>query len=390
MKLWRSLTLCVGLAVLSPWLYDIFRILKILVDNVPGNISEVTPLSSYEIRFADHMRNCEDVVLDTKSGVAIVSCSPGRDKWNTVMGHYMDPNEHGSLYLYRYADAPNEPPVLIPLDGFDAPFHPLGLTYHSESQTLAVTNHGGETATIEIFSLDLEAPRATLRQTVSDPANLPTPNSLVFLNSTHLYASNTHRTGTFTMPKTLLDHLRVWLSVIELRLAIPAGSVSLVDLQTGTATRILQIGFGNGIDLIDDGHTLAVVSTIKAAVYLYSIADNEPTRLTYLRRFTVPFFPDNLSVDAKGRILVAGHPHTKALGKMVRGNWRCHSGEPEYCSSAPSWVIEWDPAAEPTVASSDIYVGNSYASSSSVVRDVDRNFIIVSGLYADGLFILKN
>jgi hypothetical protein len=39
----------------------------------------------YEIKFADTNRNCEDAVLDEKNGIAILTCDPGRDKWNTVM-----------------------------------------------------------------------------------------------------------------------------------------------------------------------------------------------------------------------------------------------------------------------------------------------------------------
>lgn len=38
-----------------------------------------------QIKFRDQIRNCEDVVLDEGAGVAILSCDPGRDRWNTVM-----------------------------------------------------------------------------------------------------------------------------------------------------------------------------------------------------------------------------------------------------------------------------------------------------------------
>lgn len=73
------------IAAFSSYLYDVGRVLKIMVVNRPSNLEKITNLSLQDIRFADHMRNCEDVVLDTQGGFALFSCSPGRDKWNTVM-----------------------------------------------------------------------------------------------------------------------------------------------------------------------------------------------------------------------------------------------------------------------------------------------------------------
>lgn len=300
--------------------------------------------------------------------------------------------EHGYLYLYRYGSEPTQPPSLIPLEGFDAPFHPIGLTYHAESQTLAVTNHGGEQASIEIFTLDPDskAPRASFLQSISDSVNLPTPNSLVFLNATHLYASNTHQIGTFTTPTTIFQHMRVRMAALEHRLGIPTGSVSLVDLTNNVATKVLHLGFANGVDLLDNGCTLAVASTSKAAVYLYRV-DSDPVRPSYLRRITLPFLPDNLSVDSRGRLLVAGHPHAASLYKMARSNWECHTSPDKQsgCFRAPSWVMEWDPSAGPEGVLRSLFVGDTFASSSSVVYDAGRNFLVISGLYELGLLVAR-
>ncbi|KFH43163.1 hypothetical protein ACRE_061160 [Hapsidospora chrysogenum ATCC 11550] len=276
---WRTGILLAVLAALSPYLYDLGRVVRILIINDPEKLPKVANFTAHATLFGDHMRNCEDMFMDSTSGFAIVSCNPGRDDWNTVMvgspppeftrgalverpqGNYVDSSGHGSLYLYRYADAADKPPALIPLEGFDAPFHPLGVTYHRASQTLAVANHGGEQASVEVFTLEPKVPRALFRQSISDPAKLPTPNSLVFLNATHLYASNSHQIATFSKPSTLTARLRVNLAWLEHRLGLPTGSVSLIDLATKKVTKVLRQSFANGVDLLDDGQTMVVAGT---------------------------------------------------------------------------------------------------------------------------------
>ncbi|EPS40153.1 hypothetical protein H072_6034 [Dactylellina haptotyla CBS 200.50] len=388
---WRHIVITVAIAALSPYLYDVGRSIRLVAVNAPWNMPEVANFTSYEIRFGDQLRNCEDIFLDTDNGIAIISCDPGRDKWNMVMGIYIDPNERGSLYLYAYGSNPNGVPVPISLEGFDASFRPLGLTYHAASKTLAVANHGVKGSSIEIFTLDTKVPRARHRQTISNLTHLPTPNSLVFLNTTHMYVSNTHRTTIHSVPTTLLDRVRVWVPTLELRLGIPVGSVALVDLTAGTVTTVLRLGFANGIELLDDGRTLAVASSIKAAVYLYSIGNDgaDPAHVTYLRRIIVPFYADNISVDNRGRVLVAGHPHPRPLARIARDNWLYHYGPRKLADRphAPSWVSEWDPKAPQSDALRDIYVGNAIYCSSTAVRDVDRNILIVTGLYGHGLLV---
>lgn len=49
--------------------------------------------SSYEVKFADQIRNCEDAVLVEARGIALLACDPGRETWNTVMV--------GSPFIFR-------------------------------------------------------------------------------------------------------------------------------------------------------------------------------------------------------------------------------------------------------------------------------------------------
>jgi arylesterase/paraoxonase len=45
----------------------------------------MTKKGSYELRYTDNLRNCEDLVVDDKAGYVVFGCDEGRDVWNTVM-----------------------------------------------------------------------------------------------------------------------------------------------------------------------------------------------------------------------------------------------------------------------------------------------------------------
>ena len=45
----------------------------------------VNTAKSYEIKFEDRLRSCEDAFLIEKEGLAILACDAGRERFNTVM-----------------------------------------------------------------------------------------------------------------------------------------------------------------------------------------------------------------------------------------------------------------------------------------------------------------
>ena len=72
--------------VLGPFLYQRINLVLSLQANAPGKIQSRSAFSSYEVKFKDQLRNCEDVVLpEGLDGLAFLSCDEGRDRWNTVM-----------------------------------------------------------------------------------------------------------------------------------------------------------------------------------------------------------------------------------------------------------------------------------------------------------------
>lgn len=60
-------------------------IAQLFLNNHPDRLPSVKAWSSYKIMFEDKLRNCEDGVIDQDAGMALLSCDPGRDWWNTVM-----------------------------------------------------------------------------------------------------------------------------------------------------------------------------------------------------------------------------------------------------------------------------------------------------------------
>lgn len=65
--------------------YNNYRALSLVSTNSPNKLQHVNLLPGVEVKFQDVVRNCEDVYMSDGEGWAILSCDPGRDKWNTVM-----------------------------------------------------------------------------------------------------------------------------------------------------------------------------------------------------------------------------------------------------------------------------------------------------------------
>lgn len=72
-------------ALLAPYVYDRYQSLSLMYYNAPERLVRVNAFPSHEIKFEDQLRSCEDAILIESTGVAIVACDPGRERWNTVM-----------------------------------------------------------------------------------------------------------------------------------------------------------------------------------------------------------------------------------------------------------------------------------------------------------------
>ncbi|USP82527.1 hypothetical protein yc1106_09801 [Curvularia clavata] len=379
--------------LLPPCLYDRGLALSGIIANRPGKFENLNLFEQYEIKFSDRLRNCEDALIEEGKGIAFVSCNPGRDQWNTVMGTFAPPRarrggqDSAHIWVYDYS-TPNLPDsqAVRALELVGRPnardFQPLGIEFDVATSTLYVINHSRNSGNIiEVFQVSVEDATAKYIQTFKHKL-IYSPNSIHSLGDGKMLITNDHYIG------ALASRL---LSTVETFAGIPGGSVVYVDINNASHTRKLaHLGFANGIAMLDS-KTVAVASTSKPAVQLYTF-DPDTVVLETTEYIRIPFFVDNLSVDSAGKLLMAGHPFAPALMAVSKARAKCnmHGSEKEKkaceCTSS-SWVAEWDrKEGVKTVYKND---GKEFCSSATFARDARRNVSMISGLYERGLLVAR-
>jgi arylesterase / paraoxonase len=317
-----------------------------------------------------------------------LSCDPGRDKWNTVMGTFVDPDTGlGSLYWLDYGRDLGKGPKRLQLDGMDKQkrmdLHPLGIAYYEPSKKLYVVNHAKQGPSIEVFTLsggDGEL-KATFDETITSPL-IRTPNSIAPISDDEILVTNDHAIEVRFQPL---------LAQIETYLAYPGGSVVYHNHKSNETKVLANIPFANGIEFLNTTH-VAVASTSTPSVNIYAWNSTLKT-LSPKQKLYPPFLPDNLSVDGNGILLIAGHPYAPALTNVAKTNREFDldgrgEGKPEKeRPRALTWVAEWDGNAQGVLK--DLYVGTEYGTGSQAARDVEKGIGFVVGLYEKGIFVWK-
>lgn len=299
----------------------------------------------------------------------------------SLQGIYRNPEHQGQLYLYDYTFTSTipEPLQLLDFPAGQADFHPLGIEYHSESKTLYVINHAQAGTRLELFRLWPEDRAATHLKTIIHP-QIHSPNSLAVIDEHSLYITNDH---------FFLSRYHPWLAQIETWLGPPTGNVIHFDLKTDSATVLDRTAFTNGVALINK-KTLAVASSSNLKVYIYHAPNDDPPRLYLKHTISVPFLPDNLSVDSNGKLLIAGHPHPFSMVAYAKSRDACRSGvgpeKDKACAlKAATGVAEWTESEGLKV----LWMSEEFATGCTAVRDVGKRVGIVSGLYDKGLLVWK-
>ncbi|KAI0837105.1 hypothetical protein F5Y06DRAFT_297887 [Hypoxylon sp. FL0890] len=392
-----------ALAALSPVLYDSFVRLSIIFNNAPGKLVKLNNLKSFEVKFEDSVRSCEDALLVESKGLAILSCDPGRELYNTVMGIFLPgPVPGAEIFGYFYDDtsAPDsESFKRFEIQGYEpgADFHTLGMAYDEETSTLFIVNHRKDGPTIEAFKLDLTAFTAEHFRTIRHPL-LHAPNAIALINGHELLVTNDHH---------FISEKFHSLSLLETYLGIPLGTVVHVDISSlledptsdVKANVLARVPFANGITFLNET-TLAVASTTKPGVYFYTFTKPEPNStapptLTYKSLVRLPYYIDNIRVSQDGALYAAGHPHPPSLDKFGATRHKCNSpgvaaADPstqEECqiTNAPSWITKWteDKGVE------HLYVGTDFPTSCTAAFDSQRKVGVVAGLYGKGIMVWR-
>lgn len=377
------------LAGTYPYILGRYQALSTLVKNQPHKLQEVNEFSSYSVKFADRVRNCEDALIDEENALAILSCDPGRDRWNTVMGTFHENRaeiSNGELFIYRYELPDDSEKALTPIKIVDYPgffsLHPLGVDYHHPSSTLFVVNHHLDGSRLDVFSLDISSdpPVASHKKSIISPL-IKTPNAITALNGHEFYVSNDHYV-------TRKQHPMLY--QFETYAGIPGGSLVYVNLAADEPQiqTVARIPFANGVTVLNES-TIAVSSTSNAQVNLYNILSDHS--VAFSSKIVLPFMPDNLSTDKNGALLIAGHPHPPTLEEVVVDRRRCireSEMDEKTCLKAdgPSWVAQWSESR----GLEHLFVSKKeFGTSATAARDTTRNVGLITGLYERGILVWR-
>lgn len=308
-----------------------------------------------------------------------------------MQGTFQPPNptkpdsNFGTIYLYDYINAPNDikPFTFSPSWPGASDFHPLGLAFDSATSLLYAINHARSGSVIEIFIVSLSSHTLTHAHTFSHPL-LHTPNAMHLLDDGRMYVTNDHYLRAAVNPI---------LSKIETFAAIPGGNVAYVDTKTLDVKVLAHVPFANGVVKLNDS-TVVVASSSKPGLYFYDVAPNG-VDLKWKQSIRTPAGADNLSLDSKGKILIAGHPYALELMEVSKGRPECdeHGTEDqrEKCGCwAPSWVGEWSEKGGLKTLMMDSGKGQkAICSSSTAVRDAAKGVGLLSMLYGRGLVVFR-
>lgn len=244
-----------------------------------------------------------------------------------------------------------------------------------------MVNHARQRGShILILNVDISTSTTTLVARLKHPL-LHTPNSIEVIGKHELYVTNDHfvRAAASTL-----------FSKIETFSGAPGGTVVYIDTRFPQKAKVVaRVPFANGIASVNST-TLAVASSSKSGLYLFDVKQDHDLSLKQVVR--TPAAVDNLSVDSRGRVLMAGHPFAPALMKVSKGRATCNPHgdvqEREACKcTAPSWVAEWSEQEGLRTLYKD--GGEEFCSSSTAVRDNSRGVGIISSLYESGILVFQ-
>jgi len=256
-----------------------------------GVFTSVTPLSPNICQPIARLQGPEDFEVDAAHDAVIVSSTNRRAPKDA-------PDARDGLYVLKLSDTKAAPVKLT--DGVPKDFHPHGISLYrapnGDETLMAINHHPNGTHSVEIFGLSYEDGAAKLSPHASIAGGLlVSPNDLFAAGPDRFYITNDHASKPGSLGRFAEDYL-IW----------PHADLLYFN---GTSFRISvqRMAFPNGVYVAPDGAHLYVTLTNERRIVAFS---REPYfgSLKEIGALSIPARLDNISADAQGRLIVAGHP----------------------------------------------------------------------------------
>jgi len=256
-----------------------------------GVFTSVTPLSPNICQPIARLQGPEDFEVDAAHDAVIVSSTNRRAPKDA-------PDARDGLYVLKLSDTKAAPVKLT--DGVPKDFHPHGISLYrapnGDETLMAINHHPNGTHSVEIFGLSYEDGVAKLSPHASIAGGLlVSPNDLFAAGPDRFYITNDHASKPGSLGRFAEDYL-IW----------PHADLLYFN---GTSFRISvqRMAFPNGVYVTPDGAHLYVTLTNERRIVAFS---REPYfgSLKEIGALSIPARLDNISADAQGRLIVAGHP----------------------------------------------------------------------------------
>ncbi len=387
MRRWCSLGLVVGVGLVVA----VGLVLAVLGTAGTGLAAPQEAEACRRMDLIDHLTDdfifgVEDIVIDTRNGIAIVSA---HDRWalEDAMAADSERLPQGGLYALSVGWT-GAPPERILVDDLsvafksDRDFRPQGLALLDQGtgRRLFVVNQRymrddgawNRSPTIEAF--DLTGGALDLRRTLEHPL-ICNPNAVAALGPNTLLVTN---------DRGACGRLGAWLENL-----LPLDRANLVQLtfaddpaQEPRARRVATgLRFANGVAVAQaDGDRVYLADTRKNEIAVFSAADlQSETDGPPAAILPLPAGPDNLRWAPDGRLITAVHPSLLRLGLYIK-HWLG-------VTSAPSRVLAISPGDGTSQVLFDDPEGELISAATAAA--VHAGWLLIGSAFDRGLVICR-
>ena len=322
-----------------------------------GEFKTLKPHSPGPCHIVTGVQSSEDITIDHETGLAFLSSDDRRPWFGGQRG------KQGAIFAYNLLSSS---PHLINLTrDFAGEFHPHGIGLYIDKdggRLLFVVNHASGKQYIEIFKLAGDI--LMHLETVSGPLMF-SPNDVLPVGPRQFYVTNDHGSRS-KFDRMLEDYLQLGRSYV---LYFDGKNFKKVDK---------GLKYANGINMSPNGDTVYVASTTGRAIEIYH-RDKTSGSLKWEREIKLNTGPDNIEVDAHGRLWIGCHPKLLTFVKYAK--------DPSVHS--PSQVIMIKIGEGNNDQITEVYLNNGLPISGSSVAAYYRHNLLIGSVFDPKFLICK-